>query len=357
VKIAFFGSSILSAYWNGAATYYRGIVRALNGMGHSITFYEPDAFDRQAHLDLDPPEWVKVVVYPNERGAALQQVKSASDADWVIKASGVGVFDNLLETAVLEMRRPSQIVSFWDVDAPATLDRVQNLPDDPFGRLIPEFDMVLTYGGGKPVVDAYKRCGARDCYPIYNGFDPETHHPVKTDQAFTADLSFLGNRLPDREDRSDEFFFKPAAALLNKRFLLAGNGWGDKAKPTNVNYLGHLYCSAHNSFNCSALAVLNVNRDSMAKYGFSPATRVFEAAGAGACLISDCWEGIEEFFEPGKEILIAKSGDEVVEILRSLTPNHACSIGKAAYRRAKRDHTYSQRAETLQLILKATFGK
>jgi spore maturation protein CgeB len=357
VKIAFFGSSILSAYWNGAATYYRGIVRALHGMGHSITFYEPDAFDRQAHLDLDPPAWVKVVVYPNESSAALQQVESAADADWVIKASGVGVFDSLLETAVLEMRRPAQIVSFWDVDAPATLDRVQNLPDELFAKLIPRYDMVLTYGGGRPVVDAYKRCGARDCYPIYNGFDPETHYPVKPKQDFTVDLSFLGNRLPDREARSDEFFFKPAAALPDKRFLLAGNGWEDKAKPKNVNYLGHLYCSAHNSFNCSSLAVLNVNRDSMARYGFSPATRVFEAAGAGACLISDSWDGIEQFFEPGKEILLANNGDEVVEIVRSLTPAHSCSIGQAAYRRAKRDHTYSQRAKTLEFILKATFGK
>jgi spore maturation protein CgeB len=357
VKIAFFGSSILSAYWNGAATYYRGIVRALNGMGHSITFYEPDAFDRQAHLDLDPPAWVKVAVYPNESSAALQQVESAAEADWVIKASGVGVFDSLLETAVLEMRRPGQIVSFWDVDAPATLDRVQNIPDDPFGKLIPRFDMVLTYGGGKPVVDAYKRYGARDCYPIYNGFDPETHFPVKPDQTFLADLSFLGNRLPDRETRSEEFFFKPAVALPDKRFLLAGNGWGDKPKPENVDYLGHLYSSAHNSFNCGSLAVLNVNRDSMARYGFSPATRVFEAAGSGACLISDSWAGIEQFFEPGKEILLAKNGEEVVETLRTLTPTQSRSIGQAAYRRAKRDHTYSQRAKTLEFILKSIFGK
>jgi spore maturation protein CgeB len=357
MKIAFFGSSILSAYWNGAATYYRGIVRALNGMGHSITFYEPDAFDRQAHLDLDPPTWVKVVVYGNDRSAALQQVESAGDADWVIKASGVGVFDALLEMAVLEMRRPSQVVSFWDVDAPATLDRVQNFPGELFAKLIPQFDMVFTYGGGTPVVDAYKKCGARACYPIYNGFDPNTHHPVKSEPTFRVDLSFLGNRLPDREARIDEFFFKPAFALPDKRFLLAGNGWWDKPKPENVNYLGHLYCSAHNSFNCGALAVLNVNRDSMARYGFSPATRVFEAAGAGACMISDYWVGIEEFFEPGKEILLANNGDEVVETLRSLTPARARSIGQAAYRRAKRDHTYSERAQTLGLIIKSIFGK
>jgi spore maturation protein CgeB len=357
MKIAFFGSSILSAYWNGAATYYRGIVRALYGMGHSITFYEPDAFDRQAHLDLDPPAWVKVVVYPNASSAALQQVESAGDADWVIKASGVGVFDSLLEMAVLEMRRPSQIISFWDVDAPATLDRVQKVPDEPFAKLIPRFDMVLTYGGGKPVVDAYKTCGARHCYPIYNGFDPDTHYPVEPEPAFRADLSFLGNRLPDREARIEEFFFRPAGALPDKRLLLAGNGWGDKPKSENIDYLGHLYCSAHNSFNCSSLAVLNVNRDSMARYGFSPATRVFEAAGAGACMISDYWVGIEQFFEPGKEILIAKSGDEVIETLRFLTPNHARSIGQAAYRRAKRDHTYSERAKTLEFLLKSAFGK
>jgi spore maturation protein CgeB len=355
MKIAFFGSSILSSYWNGAATYYRGIIRALHRMGHSITFYEPDAFDRQAHLDMAAPDWVKVVVYANSSKAALQQVESAREADWVIKASGVGVFDDLLEKAVLEMRRPSQMVSFWDVDAPATLDRVQHLPDEPFGKLIPQFDMILTYGGGKPVVDAYKRCGARACYPVYNGFDAYTHCPVEPQREFRADLSFLGNRLPDREERVEEFFFKPAAALPVKSFLLAGNGWNDKARSPNVNYVGHLYCSDHNAFNCSALAVLNVNRESMARYGFSPATRVFEAAGAAACIISDYWVGIDQFFEPGAEILVVNNGEEVVETIRSLTPALARSIGQAAFRRATRDHTYLKRAKTLELILKSTF--
>jgi spore maturation protein CgeB len=300
---------------------------------------------------------VRVIVYPNDRDAALQQVESTGYADWVIKASGVGVFDSLLEMAVLEMRRPSQIVSFWDVDAPATLDGVQSSPDNPFGKLISRFDMILTYGGGDPVVSTYKKCGAKACYPIYNGFDADTHFPVGCQQSFDADLSFLGNRLPDREVRVDEFFFNTAAALPEKRFLLAGNGWSDKTMPVNVNHLGHLYSSDHNSFNCGALAVLNVNRDSMAKYGFSPATRVFEAAGAAACIITDRWVGIEQFFEPGKEILIASSGDEVAETLRYLTPQHARSIGRAAYRRAVRDHTYLRRANTLGAILKSTFGK
>jgi spore maturation protein CgeB len=357
MKVAFFGSSILSAYWNGAATYYRGIVRALHRMGHSITFYEPDAFDRQVHIDLTAPNWVQVVVYDNSSQAALQQVESAGDADWVIKASGVGVFDELLEKAVLEMRRPSQMVSFWDVDAPATLDRIQSLPGDPLSDLIPRFDMILTYGGGKPVVDAYRQCGARACYPIYNGFDADTHRPVIPERSYRADLSFLGNRLPDREARIDEFFFRPASVLSGKTFHLAGNGWGDKVKTQNVNYLGHLYSSDHNAFNCSALAVLNVNRESMARYGFSPATRVFEAAGAAACIISDRWVGIEDFFEPDTEILVVSNGDEVIETLRSLTSDRARSIGQAAFRRAMREHTYFERARALESILKITFGR
>jgi spore maturation protein CgeB len=351
MKIAFFGSSILSAYWNGAATYYRGIIRALAKAGHSITFYEPDAFDRQSHRDMEPPHWVKVVVYDNSREAALKQVEESGRADWVIKASGVGVFDELLENAVLQLRRSSQLVSFWDVDAPATLDRIDRNPADPFRNLIPQFDLVLTYGGGKPVINAYQKYGARICCPIYNGLDPVTHHPVQSEERFVARLSFLGNRLPDRESRVDEFFFRPAAALPGYRFLLAGNGWLDKSMPENVGYLGHLYCADHNVFNCSPFAVLNINRDSMARYGYSPATRVFEAAGAGACIISDDWAGIEEFFEPGKEILVAKDGAAVLEILSCLTASRARFIGEAAYRRAIEEHTYSQRAEKLETII------
>jgi spore maturation protein CgeB len=357
MNIAFFGSSILSAYWNGAATYYRGIVRALSLMGHSVTFYEPDAFDRQSYRDFEPQPGLGVIIYPNSREAVLKQVEAAGTADWLIKASGVGVFDDLLERVVLEMRPPGQIISFWDVDAPATLDRLRNDPKDPFARLIPAFDFVLTYGGGKPVCDAYIQWGAKACYPIYNGFDPETHYPVRPEERFVTDLSFLGNRLPDRESRADEFFFKPAAELPDKRFLLAGSGWENKPMTDNISYIGHLCCSEHNLFNSSALAILNVNRNSMAQYGFSPPTRIFEAAAAGACIISDYWVGMENFFEPGKEILVAKDGDEVAGILENLEPSRATAIGYAAYLRALSEHTYSTRAKTLQLILKSAFAK
>ena len=125
MNIAFFASSLLSAYWNGAATYYRGIVRALHQRGHQITFYEADAYDRQQHRDLPPPDWADVVVYENQAEAALQQLDSARYADMIVKASGIGVFDELLEAAVLEGKRPYQYIVFWDVDAPATLERIE----------------------------------------------------------------------------------------------------------------------------------------------------------------------------------------------------------------------------------------
>jgi Uncharacterized protein conserved in bacteria len=351
LKIAFFGSSLVSSYWNGAATYYRGIIKALAELGHSVTFYEPDAFERQQHRDMDDPAWARVVVYQANEDSARQALREAQGADVIVKASGVGVLDEWLEREVLQV--PSDAIKiFWDVDAPATLERLERNPDDAFLPLIPQYDFVLTYGGGQPVIDAYERLGARFCQPVYNALDPDTHHPVPADPRFRATLGFLGNRLPDREARVHEFFFKAAAALPTATFILGGSGW-DQHSPElpNLSYLGHVYTRDHNAFNCSPLAVLNINRDSMAKTGFSPPTRVFEAAGAGACLIMDRWEGAELFLQPGREVLLASSGAEVIAHLRELTPERARAIGDAARRRVLAEHTYRHRARQLQAIL------
>src|SRR3569623_1237333 len=241
LNIAFFGSSLVSAYWNGAATYYRGIIRALYGRGHHVTFFEPDAYERQRHRDIADPQWAKVVVYPADEDGVQRALEQAQGADVIVKASGVGVFDELLEAAVPTLGRADSVRVYWDVDAPATLARMD------------------------------------------------------ADARFTADLGFVGNRLPDREARVEKFFLAAAAALPERQFLLAGSGWDDKPTPRNVRYLGHLYTREHNAFNCTPRAVLNISRDSMADNGYSPATRVFVAAGAGACLLSDRRAGKEQF--------------------------------------------------------------
>lgn len=355
LKIAFYGSSLLSSYWNGAATYYRGLLRDLACRGYDVTFYEPDAFDRQSHRDMDPPPWAKVEVWPATEADARRVIAKAADADVVVKASGVGVFDDLLLDGVMAAAAPHAIKIFWDVDAAATLEEMREAgPGHPTRRALPGLDMVLTYGGGDPVVRAYEGFGARRCTPIYNALDPTTHHPVPPEPRFVADLNFLANRLPDRETRVEEFFLRAAAALPRRRFLIGGNGWHDKPMPANVTAIGHVGAAEHNAFNTSALAVLNVARDSMAAIGFSPATRVFEAAGAGGCLITDAWEGIELFLQPDAEVLVARDGQDVADHVAALTPERARAIGEAARQRILAQHTYDRRGAEVDAILNAT---
>jgi spore maturation protein CgeB len=216
---------------------------------------------------------------------------------------------------------------------------------------IPRYDMVLTYGGGDPVVEAYRSVGARDCVPLYNALDPATHFPAPPNPKFACDLGLLANRLPDREARVESFFLEVAKNLPDKRFVLGGSGWETKQAPENVRKLGHVGTNDHSAFFSSGLATLNVNRDSMAKYGFSPPTRVFEAVGAGACLITDWWKGIDLFLEPDREVLVASDGAEVAEHLQMLHPARARDIAQRARARILAHHTYAQRARQFNQLL------
>jgi spore maturation protein CgeB len=351
MRFAFFGSSLVSAYWNGAATYYRGLLKSLAARGHRVAFYEPDAYDRQKHRDIEPPAWARVVVFAPDRQGMEGILGETAGADVLVKFSGVGVLDEELEAALLAIRRPRQTVLFWDVDAPATLDRMAGNPDDALRALIPRYDAVFTYGGGQAVMEAYRRFGARHCQPVYNAVDPETHHPVPPEPRLAADLAFLGNRLPDREARVDEFFFGAARRAGGQDFLLGGSGWDDKPMPQNVRYLGHVYTRDHNALNNSAKAVLNINRESMARYGASPPTRIFEAAGAGACVITDAWPGIEQFLAPGREILTAENGEEVAAHVARLSREEARLMGEMARARVLAEHTYAHRAAQVEAFL------
>ena len=352
--IAFFGSSLVSAWWNGACTYYRGIIRGLHERGHRVTFFEPVAYSRQEHRDIADPDWARVVIYPAEEADEVRAVvERARGMDVVVKTSGVGVFDDVLEKSVAGLAGPATTTVFWDVDAPATLARMETDPADSFRALLPEYDLVLTYGGGEPVVARYRALGARECVVVYNALDPLTHHPTVPDPRFAADLALLANRLPDREERVEEFFFRAAALLPHRRFLLGGNGWDGRAMPANVGLVGHVGTTDHNAFNCSPTAVLNVTRDTMAANGWSPATRVFEAAGAGACLITDAWEGIGDFLEPDAEVLVAADGAGVAAHVDALEPAAAARVGERAAQRVLASHTYAHRAEQVDGILRA----
>ncbi len=357
MRIAFYGSSLLSSYWNGAATYYRGILRDLAARGYETTFLEPDAFGRQQNRDIDPPDWCAVQVWPPTEAGLRQALDVAAQADIVVKASGVGVFDDALLAGMVRTARPDALRIFWDVDAPATLADMRALPEHPLRAALPQIDCVLTYGGGPPVVEAYRELGARRCVTVYNALDPDTHHPVPPDPVLAADLSFLANRLPDREARVEAFFLRAAELAPGLRFLLGGSGWAGKPMPPNVRAIGHVPTASHNAFNASARAVLNVARDSMAKTGFSPATRVFEAAGAGACLITDAWTGLDLFLKPHAEVLVARDGADVAAHLAALTPERARAIGAAARSRVLAEHSYAQRGAALDGVLRAELSR
>jgi spore maturation protein CgeB len=355
MKLFIFGSSITSCYWNGAATYYRGIYRNLHERGFHITFAEPDIYHRQQNRDMSDVPYADVLIYqtPSDIPTLLRQ---ASQADLVVKHSGVGRDDEHLEREVLNCRSERTQVAFWDVDAPATLARVEANSTDHFRALIPHYDLIFTYGGGAPIINHYKKLGAKNCYPIYNGLDPSTHHPVAKDAAIECDLAFVGNRLPDRERRVEDFFLKAAEEAPEMRFILGGEGWSSRSLPPNVRWIGHVGTADHNRINCSARMVLNINRESMAHVGFSPPTRVFEAAGAGSCLITDLWVGVEEFFSPGKEILIASNAGDVVHWLRSVSAAQARDIGSAMRQRALLDHSYSLRAQQFENIVASPYA-
>ncbi|HSU18849.1 MAG TPA: glycosyltransferase [Acidobacteriaceae bacterium] len=342
MKIFAFGSSIVSSYWNGAATYYRGCYKYLARLGYETTFAEPDAYGRQQHRDDDDFSYVNSVVY--QPGVDIDRMlKLASQADIVVKHSGIGVDDAELERRVLECSERSMCF-IWDVDAPATVHRMRSNPNDALAQACSGYDAILTYGGGPKAREGFLEFGARAYYSMYNGLDPDTHFPVPPDPTLACDVAFLGNRLPDREARVEELFLRAATLAPDQRFLLGGEGWGDKSLPANVRWIGHVPTADHNRVNCSASIVMNINRASMADFGFSPPTRVFEVAGAGSCLLCDDWPGIDDCFEPGSEILVVRNAEDVASALHTNDAPSRRRIGDAFRSRALRDHTYAQRA-------------
>jgi len=350
LDIAFFGTSLVSAYWNSSATYCRGMLRALHKRGHRIRFYEPALHERLAHRDIVDPAWARVMRYSPDGAGVEEALDDAQSADVLVKASGVGLFDDLLEAAVPYCTAPHALSVYWDMAGAATLERLRQRPDDPLRVQLPWYDLVLIRGGGETVAEGFERLGARLCFPVYNACDPTVHYPVPPDSCYDATAVLLANRAPERDERVAEFFFQVAADLSTRRFVLGGCGWEDLRMPLNLVYLGHVYTGEHNVLHCSARAALHVSRPAEIAAGYCPAARIFEAAAAGTCVITDMWPGIESFFEPGTEILAADNGRELVVQLAALNADRAGTIGRRARERALAEHTYAQRALEVEAL-------
>lgn len=351
LDIAFFGRSLVSAYQNGPATYCRGILRALSERGHRIRFYEPLLDEWLAHRDIVDPPWAHVTRYEPDGAGLEEALADAYDADVLIKGSDIGLFDELIEAALPHCTTSSALSVYWDMSGPATLARLRERTDDPLRLQLPWYDLVLIRNGGPDVVEGFERMGARCCFPVYNAFDPTTHYPMAPDDYFSAVLTLCANRVPERDEQVARAFLRVAELLPGRRFVLAGCGWDDMAVPSNVSYLGYVYTGEHNALYASTRAALNVSRPIELETGFCPSARLFEAAGAGTCAISDPWPGLDQFFEPGHDILLANSGDEVAAHLSVLNPERAALMGRRARDRALTQHTYAHRAIDVEALL------
>jgi spore maturation protein CgeB len=351
LRIAFFGASLASAGWTEAARYSCGILRALHARGHRITLYQPALAGRARPRDMPPLEWARERFYPVEDTDELERcLEEARGADVVVKTSGVGLFDAWLDARVVELRSGGTQVFYWDLEPGAMLERLVRDPRDAFRQLVPRYDGILTQGGGDRVVGVWRALGARACTPVYSAMDPEVHRPVRPQARFGCSLAFLEDRLPDLEERMEAFFLRAADLLPDEHFLLGGVGWASRPRPANVHYLGHVPQREHNALRGTARTVLDVSREGMARAGYSPTSRLFEAAGVGACLITDAWEGIERFLEPGRECLVAQDGLEVAEGVLCLTDEGVRELGQAARRRVLAEHTYAHRARHVELL-------
>ncbi len=349
MKLFVFGSSLTSSNWNHAVDYYRGIYKNLADFGFQITFAQPDPYPWQEHRDNRDYDYVELMVYDSPYDLPAM-FKRACEADLVIKHGGVGEDEEPLNQRVLDCKSANTQVAFWDMDAPATLMAVEGDVLHPFRTLIPGYDYIFTNAGGPRLIERYEKLGARVCHPIYNALDSTTHYPVPIGSGPTWDLLFIGDRLPVCERRVQEFFVAAAERAPEFTFALAGEGWDSESLPRNVRCLGRIGGGDHNRLNCSARMVLNLTHDSTA--GFSPSKCIFEAAGAAACLITDPWEGIETFFEPGCQILVAHDADEIADLLRTVDRKLAREIGGAMRRRALQEHTYALRALQVREILR-----
>jgi len=346
MKIVVFGLSISSAWGNGHATLLRGLFRAFNGLGHEIHFFERDVPYYAAHRDAASFTFANVHLYPDWPTVLPDAIFHTESADAAVVTSYCpdGVSASRLVT---QANVPRTI--FYDMDTPVTVQRLEK--GEYVGYLPPEglggFDLVLSYTGGDALVQLRNRLQARRVAALYGWVDPEIHHATKPVQEYQADLSYLGTYSPDRQSALEKLLIKPASVLPDRDFLVAGAMFPElQDRPSNLKQLDHIAPDRHSAFYSSSRLTLNITRASMAAMGYCPSGRLFEAAACGTPVLSDWWTGLDDFFEPGEEILIARSSsDSVQAILEDSTT--LSQIGSRAKQRALDCHTSQIRARQL----------
>jgi spore maturation protein CgeB len=342
------GLSITSSWGNGHATTYRALVKALAALGHRVLFLERDVPWYAEHRDQARPEGCRVELYATLEELEATFEREVRDADVVMVGSYVPDGADVLSW-VLDTARGLKI--FYDIDTPVTLARLQAGEKTYLTReAIPELDAYLSFSGGAALTRLEREYHARVALPLFCSVDPELYAP--SDRAPTRDLGYLGTYCADRQGALERLLLEPARRLPRSRFMIAGACYPPEAWPANVERVEHIPPGEHSSFYGSLRYTLNVTRAHMIDVGHSPSVRLFEAAACGVPIIGDVWPGIEDFFEPKREILLASEAAEVEDYLERLSEPERKSIARRARHRVLGEHTALHRARELEGYLR-----
>lgn len=349
MKLVIFGLSVSSAWGNGHATLWRGILRSLAAQGHEAVFFEKDVPYYASHRDMPRGDGYEIVIYPSWEEALPRARRELERADAAMVTSYQA--DAAAATELVLSSRAVRV--FYDLDSGVTLDALERGLHVPYvpAAGFSEFDLVLSYTGGTTLDALRTKLGARRVAPLYGSVDIDAHRPAERSPDYACDLSYLGTYAADRQESVERLFLDVAARMPERAFLLGGPMYPpEMRRPGNVRWLPHVAPPEHPAFYGSSRLTLNVTRGAMAARGYCPSGRMFEAAACGVPLVSDAWDGLDRFFEPGREILVARTSEDV-EAAVALPPGAVAEVARRARERTLAEHTARHRAlELVELV-------
>jgi len=343
VKIVICGLAITSSWGNGHATTYRALVRALSARGHKVVFFERDLEWYASNRDMPEPPFCHVHIYERWQQVRPLLRRELADADVAIVGS---YFPDGTDAITEVLGSTASVKAFYDIDTPITISKLLSGDEEYLRReQVPGFDIYFSFTGGPVLREIESKFGARRAVPLYCSFDPNRYRLCEKDPKYKCDLSYMGTYALDRQEKLTQLLCQPAQNLPAKSFIVAGPQYPREIQwPQNVKRIIHLEPKLHPPFYCSSRLTLNITRNKMIQMGYSPSVRLFEAAGCGAAIISDTWAGLESFFVPSREILLAGSKEDVIEYLLNLSENEARQIGRRAQERVLAEHSAEERA-------------
>lgn len=352
MKIVIFGLSVSSSWGNGHATLWRGLIKALAKRSHDVVFFEKDTPYYRDHRDLDTLPGCRLSIYEDWPSVARTASRELKDAD-------VGIVTSYCPDALAatdELNNSTCLRVFYDLDTPVTLLTLENAGRVPYigSRGLADFELVFSYTGGEALTGLIDRLAARDVVPLYGSVDPDAHAPVDARKDF--DMSYLGTYAADRQHALDRLFLEPARRAPERNFVIGGAQYPSEFPWTaNISFKRHVPPADHSAFYCASRLTLNVTRASMAAMGYCPSGRLFEAAAAGTPIVTDRWDGLEEFFEPAREIFPAANSDDVMSVL-ALPPDELAAVARRARERVFAEHTASRRAMQMEQALERSLS-